>query len=252
MGRPKRIQYAGACYLVILQGNNRQDLFLSNQDRRQFLALLKQYKERHGLEVFAYSLLGNSVNILIETSQANLSAVMQGFNTQYTKYFNAAHNAVGHVFQGRYKAYIVDKDTHLAEMTRYVHLACVRDELKDKPWRYQWSSCAAYVEAEHKEPLVDSDLVLRKFGNGRLKQSVRYLQYIKDRMKTAGDQVLPVMGGVAIGGEAFLGKISAHREAPSLPRSVPIEAARKIIAEVAGRHGLTRSEERRVGKECRL
>jgi len=67
MGRPKRIQYAGACYLVILQGNNRQDLFLSNQDRRQFLALLKQYKERHGLEVFAYSLLGNSVNLLIES-----------------------------------------------------------------------------------------------------------------------------------------------------------------------------------------
>ena len=132
MGRPKRIQYAGACYLVILEGNNRQDLFLSNQDRRQFLALLKQYKERHGLEVFAYSLLGNSVSLLVETSQANLSAVMQGFNTQYTKYFNAAHNAVGHVFQGRYKAYVVDKDTHLAEMTRYVHLACVRDALKDK------------------------------------------------------------------------------------------------------------------------
>ena len=244
MGRPKRIQYAGACYLVILQGNNRQDLFLSNQDRRQFLTLLKQYKERHSLEVFAYSLLGNSVNLLIQTAQPNLSAVMQGFNTQYTKYFNAAHNAVGHVFQGRYKAYIVDKDTHLAEMTRYVHLACVRDALKDKPWRYQWSSCAAYVEAELKEPLVDSDLVLRKFGNGRLKQSVRYLQYIKDRMKTAGDQVLPIVGGVAIGGEAFLNKLNA--QVPSVPRAVPIEAARKIIADVAARHGLT--EEKILGK----
>lgn len=246
MGRPKRIQYAGACYLVILQGNNRQDLFLSNQDRRQFLSLLKQHKERHGLEVFAYSLLGNSVNLLIQTSQANLSAVMQGFNTQYTKYFNSAHNAVGHVFQGRYKAYIVDKDTHLAEMTRYVHLACVRDALKDKPWRYQWSSCAAYVEAENKEPLVDSDLVLRKFGNGRLKQSVRYLQYIKDLMKTAGDQVLPVVGGVAIGGEAFLGKLSAHREVSTVPQPVPVEAARRIIAEVAGRHGIT--EEKILGR----
>ena len=245
MGRPKE-SYAGACYLVILQGNNRKDLFLSNQDRRQFLTLLKQYKERHGLEVFAYSLLGNSCNLLIETSQANLSAVMQGFNTQYTKYFNGVHNAVGHVFQGRYKAYIVDKDTHLAEMTRYVHLACVRDALKDKPWRYQWSSCAAYVEAEHKEPLVDSDLVLRKFGSGRLKQSVRYLQYIKDRIKTAGEQRLPVMGGVAIGGEAFLSKLAVQRQAPLPPAPIPVEAARKIIAEVAGRHGLT--EEKIIGR----
>lgn len=238
MGRPKRIEFAGACYLVVLQGNNRQDLFLSNQDRRQFLSLLRAYKDRYGLKVFSYSLLGSSVNLLIETSGPNLSTVMQGFNTQYTKYFNAAHNTSGHVFAGRYKAYLIEKETHLAEMTRYVHLACVRDALKDKPWRYQWSSCAAYVEAEHKEPLVDSDVILRKFGNLRIKQSVRYLQYIKDRMKTAGDQVLPIVGGVAIGSEAFLNKLSAHRDAPVVPRAVPVEAARKIITEVALRHGV--------------
>jgi REP element-mobilizing transposase RayT len=246
MGRPKRIQFAGACYLVVLQGNNRQDLFLSNQDRRQFLALLKSYKERHDLKVYAYSLMANHVDLLIETKTSNLSVVMQGFNTQYTKYFNGAHNTVGHVFQGRYKAWIVDKETHLAEMTRYVHLACVRDALKDKPWRYQWTSCAAYVEAEHKEPLVDSEAVLRKFGGGRLKQSVRYLQYIKDRMKGAGEEILPVVGGIAIGGDAFLNRLSEHRDAPALVRPVPVEAARKIIAEVSVRHGV--SEEKILGR----
>ncbi|OGS37209.1 MAG: hypothetical protein A2506_08725 [Elusimicrobia bacterium RIFOXYD12_FULL_66_9] len=246
MGRPKRIEYAGACYLIVLQGNNRQDLFLSNQDRRQFLGLLKSYKERYALRVYAYSLMGNTVSMLIETAQPNLAVVMQGFNTQYTKYFNGAHNAVGHVFSGRYKAWLVDKETHLAEMTRYVHLSCLREGLKEKPWRYQWSSCAAYVEAEHKEPLVDSDIVLRKFGNGRLKQSVRYLQYIKDRMKSAEGEVLPIVGGVAIGGETFLSKLSAHRDAPSRPRPVPVEAARKIIAEVAGHHGVT--EEKILGR----
>jgi putative transposase len=246
MGRPKRIQFAGACYLVVLQGNNRQDLFLSNQDRRQFLSLLKAYKERFGLKVYAYSLMANHVDLLIETAQANLAVVMQGFNTQYTKYFNGAHNTVGHVFQGRYKAWLVDKETHLAEMTRYVHLACVRDSLKDKPWRYQWTSCAAYVEAELKEPMVDSDLVLRKFGGTRLKQSVRYLQYIKDRMKGAGDEVLPVVGGIAIGGDAFLNKLASFRDAPALVRPVPVEAARRIIAEVSARHGMT--EEKIMGR----
>ncbi len=246
MGRPKRIQFAGACYLVVLQGNNRQDLFLSNQDRRQFLTLLKAYKERCGLKIYAYSLLANHVDLLIETAHPNLSVVMQGFNTQYTKYFNAAHNTVGHVFQGRYKAWLVDKETHLAETSRFVHLACVRDALKDKPWRYQWSSCAAYVEAEHKEPLVDSDAVLRKFAGPRLKQSVRYLQYIKDRMKSAGDETLPIAGGLIVGGEASLAKLSAHRDAPAQTRAVPVEAARRIIAEVASRHGIT--EEKILGR----
>jgi REP element-mobilizing transposase RayT len=239
MGRPKRIQYAGACYLVVLQGNNRSDLFLSNQDRRHFLSLLRAYKERHGLKIYAYSLMANHVDMLIETGAPNLSMVMQGFNTQYTKYFNGAHNTSGHVFQGRYKAWLVDKETHLAEMTRYVHLAPVRDELKDMPWRYQWTSCAAYVEAESKEPLVDSDAVLHKFGGNRLKQSVRYLQYIKDRIRSAGEEVLPVMGGLAIGGEAFLQKIAAHRDVPEAVSAVPLEAARRIIADVASKRGIS-------------
>lgn len=246
MGRPKRIEYAGACYLIVLQGNNRQDLFLSNQDRRQFLGLLKSCKERSALKVYAYSLMGSTVTLLVETAQPNLSVVMQGFNTQYTKYFNSSHNTMGHVFSGRYKAWLVDKETHLAEMTRYVHLSCVRDGLKENPWRYQWSSCAAYVEAEHKEPLVDSDIVLRKFGNGRLKQSVRYLQYIKDRMKSAEGEVLAVVGGVAIGGEAFLSKLAAHRDAPRPAHAASLDAARRIIAEVAARHGI--SEEKLLGR----
>lgn len=246
MGRPKRIQFPGACYLVSLQGNNRQHLFLTSPDRRQFLSLLKACKERWDLKVYAYSLLANRVDLLLETPQGNLSAVMQAFSTLYTKYFNGAHNAVGHVFQGRYKAWLVDKETHLAEMTRHVHLACVRDGLKDKPWRYQWSSCAAYVEAEHKEPLVDSDAVLRRFGGPRLKQSVRYLQYIKDRMRTAGGDALAVTGGVAIGGEAFLAKLAAQAGLPAAPKAPPLDAARRIIAEVAARHGV--AEEKVLGR----
>ncbi len=246
MGRPKRIQFPGACYLVGLRGNNRQDLFLSSQDRRQFLALLKAHKERFGLKVYAYSLMAGHADLLIETAQANLSVVMQGLNTQYTKYFNGAHDAVGHVFQGRYKSWLVDKETHLTEMTRYVHLACVRGGLKDKPWRYQWTSCGAYVEAESKDALVDSAAVLRQFGGQRLKQSVRYLQYVKNRIRGAGDEAPPIVGGVAIGGEAFLSKLASYRDAPAPARAVPLEAARRIIAEVASRRGMT--EERIMGR----
>jgi REP element-mobilizing transposase RayT len=246
MGRPKRIQFAGACYLILLEGNNRQDLFLSNQDRRHFLSLLRSSKERHGLVVYAYSLMKSHVELLIETSQPNLSAVMQSFNTQYTKYFNRSHRTAGHVFQGRYKAWIVDKEAYLTDMTRYVHLACAREAMKDKPWRYPWTSCSAYVEREQQEHLVDSDIVLRQFGNGRLKQSVRYLQYIKDRMKDLSADVLPIVGGVAIGREAFLDDLTAHREDPVPAPVVPLEDARRIITEVSARHGV--AEEKVMGR----
>lgn len=184
MGRASRIQFPGACYFITLKGNNRQDLFLSNQDRRFFLALLKTYKERSRLKIFAYCLMGNFVQLLIETEDANLSEAMQGFNTTYTKYFNKHHNTTGHLFQGRYDAVLVDPKTSLADSTCYIHLTPVRQGLKFKPWRYPWSSCAAYVESQEGETLVDSDAVLGEFAQNRLKQSVKYLHYLKEKMKS--------------------------------------------------------------------
>ena len=110
MGRPNRIQFAGACYHIMLQGNNHRDIFMGNPDRRYFLSLLKSYKERYGLKVYAYCLMNDFVHLLIETAEPNLSKMMQGFNTAFTKYFNQQHATAGHVFQGRYKSLLVDKD----------------------------------------------------------------------------------------------------------------------------------------------
>ncbi len=239
MGRPPRLQVAGACYYIELQGNNRQDIFMSNQDRRYFLSLLRTYKERCGLKVYAYCLMPHEAYLLLETSEANLSSVMQGFNTVYTKYFNSAHNTSGHVFRGRYKALLVDKDRMLTEVTRFIHLKPADGKLHAKPWRYQWSSCAAYVESDEREPLVDSDAVLAQFGSTRLKQSVRYLQFIKDRLKSASDLVLPIVGGAAIGSEGFLARLKEAGAGPAPVR--PAESAseaKRILAEVGEATGL--------------
>lgn len=249
MGRPKRIQFAGACYYIVLRGNNRQDIFLSNQDRRQFLAMLKQYKDRFGLKIYAYCLLAHDAHLLVETPLGNLGQVMQGFNTTYTKYFNGAHNTVGHVFQGRYKALIVDKERYLCEMTRFVHLQPVREGLKDKPWRYAWSSCQAYVESVEGEPLVDSETILARFAKMRLKQSVRYLHYIKERLKSASHMILPVSRGLVVGDEAFLERVLAlDRQAPLSPaaRGAGAPDPRKLLAEIAAKHGI--DEQRLVGR----
>ena len=237
MGRPKRIQFAGACYFISLQGNNRQDIFLSNSDRRFFVSLLRGYKARYDLKVYAYCLMPASVNLLVETGQANLSLVMQGFNTVYTKYFNAEHHTSGHVFQGRYKALVVDKEHFLMDMTGYVHLAPARAGLPERPWRYQWSSCAAYVESDLREPLVESGPILKRFGKSRLIQSVKYTKYIKERLKMAGQWTPPVSRGFAIGDEAFAAKVEASPEAPD-EGAQSHDAARKIIAEVAAKNGM--------------
>jgi len=248
MGRPKRLQFPGACYYIILQGNNRQDIFVSNQDRRYFLSMARSYKERYGLKIYAYCLMSRDVHVLLETSQANLSVVMQGFSTLYTKYFNAQHNTVGHLFQGRYKALLVDKEACLAEVSAHIHLQAVRSGQKGKPWRYQWSSCSAYVESGERGPLIDSEAVLAHFGKLRIKQSVRYLQYIKDRMTAQIQPVLPVVAGLAVGSAEFLSKALEKAGAPPAPAGVAegIGEARRILAEVAARHGI--DEEKLVGR----
>lgn len=246
MGRPKRIQFAGACYYIVLQGNNRQDIFVSSQDRRQFLAFMRSYKDRCGLKIYAYCLLPNEAHLLLETSKPNLSMAMQGFNTVYTKYFNSQHNTVGHVFQGRYKALLVDKEHYLAEMTRYIHLYPLRAGVKEKPWRYPWSSGPAYFESDAREPLVDSQPVLSRFARVRLKQSVRYLQYVKERIKASSEYVLPVVGGAAIGSEAFLARAESAASGPAAPKPSLAVDARRILSEVAAKHGI--EEEKILGR----
>lgn len=246
MGRPARIQFSGACYHVTLHGNNRQDVFLTNQDRRYFLGLLKTHKERFDLLVYAYCMLPNAVHLVIETRRPNLSRVMQGFSTVYTKYLNGAHDMSGHVFQGRYKALVVDKESYLAEMTRQVHLEPARAGMKEKPWRYPWSSAAAYVEwgEGERDGLVDSDVVLRLLAKNRLKQSVRYLQQLKDRAKDPDAQRPPTARGLVVGSAAFADSIcGAVAETETEDAGA---AARRILQEIAAKHGI--DEERLLGR----
>ncbi|MBI5882775.1 MAG: transposase [Elusimicrobia bacterium] len=243
MGRPKRIQFPGACYYIELRGNNKQDIFLSNQDRRHFLNLLRAYRERYDLKVYAYCLMSGYVLLLLETVKPNLARFMQGFNTVYTKYFNTQHNTSGHVFQGRYAAYVVDKENRLPEMATHVHLECLRAGLTSKPWRYQWSSCSAYVEGEAAEPMVDSGPVLKRFGKTRFKQSVRYMHIIKERMKAGAESAIQPTRGMYIGDDAFAAKLDAQ---PGRPEPAPAPAAAadvmKIVADVAASHGMEKEK----------
>ncbi|MBD3670659.1 MAG: transposase [Gammaproteobacteria bacterium] len=126
MSRPLRIEYAGALYHVTSRGDGQKDIYLDDKDRRDFLSNLTHVCERYNWVVHAYCLMSNHYHLLLETPDGNLSQGMRQLNGVYTQQFNRTHERVGHVFQGRYKAIIVQKDSYLLELSRYIVLNPVR------------------------------------------------------------------------------------------------------------------------------
>jgi len=128
MARPLRIEYEGAVYHVTARGNARSDIYLSDSDRELFLDALAYVVDRFGWVCHAYCLMDNHYHLMIETPQANLSRGMGQLNGIYTQRFNRKHDRVGHVYQGRFKSIVVDKESYLLELSRYVVLNPVRKD----------------------------------------------------------------------------------------------------------------------------
>ncbi len=128
MARPLRIEYAGAVYHVTSRGNARQKIYLDDADRELFLGKLSEARERYRFVVHAYCLIGNHYHLLVETPKPNLSLGMQRINGEFTQAFNRRHRKAGHLFQGRFKAILVEKGSHLLELCRAVPPLRIRRE----------------------------------------------------------------------------------------------------------------------------
>ena len=126
MARPLRIEFPGAVYHVTSRGDRREDIFVDDQDRQALLAVVAQALSRFDAEALAYCLMGNHYHLVLHTRQANLSLLMRHVNGVYTQTYNRRHHKVGHLFQGRFKAILVDRDAYLLEVCRYVDLNPVR------------------------------------------------------------------------------------------------------------------------------
>jgi putative transposase len=143
MSRPLRIEFAGGLYHVTSRGDGREAIFLGGEDRRLFLGVLSEVVPDFNWAVHAYCLMDNHYHLLIETPDGNLSKGMRQLNGVYTQRFNRQHGRVGHVFQGRYKAIIVQKESYLLELARYVVLNPVRARMVRSPAEWPWSSYRA-------------------------------------------------------------------------------------------------------------
>ena len=157
MARPLRIEFPGAVYHVTSRGDRREPIFVDDEDRVDLLDIVAQALSRFDAQMLAYCLMGNHYHFVLHTRQANLSLLMRHINGVYTQSYNRRHNKVGHLFQGRFKAILVDRDAYLLEVCRYVELNPVHAGMKRKAQTWPWSSYRAHVGLETTPEWLDSD-----------------------------------------------------------------------------------------------
>jgi len=183
MARPLRIEYPGAVYHITSRGNEKKPIFKDEKDRDIFLDTLSQVDKRYNWLCHAYCLMNNHYHLIIETPDGNLSAGMRQLNGVYTQTFNRRHKRVGHLFQGRYKAILIQKDSHLLEVCRYVVLNPARAKAVEKPEQWKWSSYQATEGTGRPHPCLTTEWVLNQFGSKRRIAEKAYRKFVKDGIK---------------------------------------------------------------------
>ena len=180
MTRPLRIEFAGALYHVTSRGDRREDIYLDDADRERFLGVLAEVCERHRWVCHAYCLMSNHYHLLVETREATLGKGMRQLNGVFTQRFNRRHHRVGHVFQGRYKAILVDKDSYLVELARYMVLNPVRAAMVRSARDWPWSSYRATAGFAPMPEWLTVDWLLSAFGRRRGLAMEAYRRFVSE------------------------------------------------------------------------
>jgi len=208
MGRPLRVEYAGALYHITSRGNERKRIFFEDADKKKFLGTLEDYHSRYGILIHSYVLMDNHYHLILETPKGNLLKVMHGLNGGYTGYFNRKYGRSGHLFQGRYKGIMIDKDSYLIPLSRYVHLNPVRARVVERPEHYRWSSYLGYIGRGKPYEWVEYSWILSQFGSRRLGARRKYREYTEEALKKKVENPLKSLHSqVILGGEEFVKRI---------------------------------------------
>jgi REP element-mobilizing transposase RayT len=209
MARPLRIEFPGALYHVTTRGNARRAIFKSDSDRWRFLETLDDTAERHHWLVHAYCLMPNHYHLLVETPEGNLSAGMRRLNGVYTQKYNHRNGQVGHLFQGRFKAILVDRDTYFLELCRYIVLNPVRAGIIDAPEDFAWSSHRAVLGLAPSPGSLVNDTVLNHFGKDGRQAREAYQRFVLKGMGETSP-LEAVQGQCLLGGESFVERHLHH------------------------------------------
>ena len=203
MARPLRLEYAGALYHVTSRGDRREDIYLDDADRDAWLAVLATVCHRFNWIVHGYCQMTNHFHLLVETIDGNLSRGMRQLNGSYTQRFNRTHQISGHLFQGRYKAILVQKEAYLLELSRYIVLNPVRAGMVELPEQWSWSSYGVMAGLSPAPDWIDQDWLLGQFGSHRQEAINAYKRFVLEG-KGVNSPLALTQHQLLLGDDAFI------------------------------------------------
>ncbi|MBM2805957.1 MAG: Transposase [Deltaproteobacteria bacterium] len=206
MARPLRIEYPGAVYHVTSRGDRKEAIFDDDQDRTALLNVLGEVVSRYRWRCHAYCLMGNHYHLMIETPEANLAKGMRQLNGVFTQWSNRRHQRSGHLFQGRYKAIVVDRDSYFLELARSIVLNPVRAGMVKQPRQWAWSSYGATLGRSAAPVWLTIDELLSQFAKRRAIARRKYQEYIAESM-SAESIWKDLQGQIYLGDDGFVEKI---------------------------------------------
>ena len=229
MTRPLRLEFAGALYHVTARGDRREPIYEDDQDRDAFLEIFGRVVEDFNWVGHAYCLMGNHYHLLVETPDANLAKGMRQLNGSYTQWSNRRHRRVGHLFQGRYKAILVDKDSYLLELCRYIVLNPVRAGMVKSPGRWPWSSYRATLGTRDAPTWLSVDALLAQFARSRVVARERYAQFVAQGVK-AQSPWDHLQGQIYLGDKRFVERMQRKLGQQSDDINIPLAQRRRPAA----------------------
>ncbi len=207
MSKSPLIHFKGALFHITARGNDKRKIFLDDpRDFSRYTLNIEKCQKKFPFNLHAFVLMPNHLHLLIEVKKHSIDKIMQVLQTGYTMYFNRKYNHVGHLFQGRYKSFLVDKESYLLELVRYIHLNPVRAHIVENPNDYFWSSNGAYFDSQHDfNRIIDKSFILAHFSDHPQNQKKAYKEFILSGIGNKWNEIFPIPAwGQIIGKEKFI------------------------------------------------
>jgi len=228
MSRPLRLEFPGAIWHVTSRGNERRDIYRDDRDRRNFCNLLGEVVTQRRWVLHAYVLMSNHYHLLVETPETNLSRGIRTLNGDYAQSFNRRYRRAGHLFQGRFKGILVERESHLLELVRYIVLNPVRCHAVSTAGEYEWSSYRATAGLRRPEPWLEIAWTLGRFHPSSIELAFEaYRRFVVDSRGAMHNPWEQLAGQIYLGGEAFCDRM--QRLAASEPRHREIPKAQRYF-----------------------
>jgi REP element-mobilizing transposase RayT len=258
MSRPLRIEYDGALYHITARGNEKNPIYRGERDYQKFLQILSDLPRRYGVIIHAYVLMENHYHFLIETPKANIAKAIHYLNTTYTGYFNMKYKRAGHLFQGRYRGLLIEKESYLHSVSRYIHLNPVQAGLVKKPEEYKWSSYPEYIGRTKGGGLITCDWILGQFSGDRSVARRLYRRFVDEGVASKVSPFGSLKAGLILGDDNFIQDITKrlnlkkHREIPESKRLLRGVSLEDVMKAVTKRFGIDEEEIRATGRRDNL